>query len=92
MDSGWCPRSRKICCTLALTSQDMVYSQSRSKTGRFFTKQLLLSRKKYILKTTKKACIYRLFLHNGAYEIRTHGLNNANVARSQLRQCPMRLI
>ncbi len=25
---------------------------------------------------------------NGAYGIRTHGLNNANVARSQLRQCP----
>lgn len=26
---------------------------------------------------------------NGAYGIRTRGLNNANVARSQLRQCPI---
>ena len=30
-----------------------------------------------------------LIKKNGAYEIRTHGLNNANVARSQLRQCPI---
>ncbi len=35
----------------------------------------------------KKRHIMTFF--DGAYGIRTRGLNNANVARSQLRQCPI---
>ena len=54
-----------------------------------FSETAAFIKKKISSQNNKKACKYRLFQYNGAYEIRTHGLNNANVARSQLRQCPI---
>ena len=37
------------------------------------------------MKKSRNGSAVRLFYKDGAYGIRTHGLHNANVARSQLR-------
>ena len=62
----------------------------RSTNGQFFSEITAFIKKKIGSQNNKKPVNTGFFdIYNGAYEIRTHGLNNANVARSQLRQCPI---